>query len=161
VESALMSAILTIDFEAQDVGQFFSDLADRATTGVPDFLGFVGQDMVAAFRANIDAESGGPDFPGWAELSESRVKQREKHGLGGEHPMLKGETGDLYSHFTFAVSGASVSAGLDGEVPYAAVHDLGEGVQPQRANVWIDDPRVDGWIEVLAQLLVEGTPVAA
>jgi len=162
VESALMGAILSIDVESQDVEQFFSDLADRATTGVPDFLGYVGQDMVTAFRANIDAESGGPDNPGWAELSESRVKQREKHGLGGEHPMLKGETGDLYSHFTFTVSGsASVSAGLDGDLVYPAVHDLGEGVMPQRSFVWIDDPRVDGWIEVLAQLLVEGTPVAA
>lgn len=156
-----MGAILTIDVEAADVEQFFVDLADRATNGISGFLGYVGQDMVTKFRGNIDAESGGPDFPGWAALSAGRVKQREKHGLGGAHPMLKGETGDLYSHFTFAVSGSeSVSAGMDGEVPYAAANDLGDGL-PQRANVWVDDPRVDGWVEVLGNLVVDGAPIPA
>jgi hypothetical protein len=38
------------------------------------------------------------------------------------------------------------------------VHDLGEGDMPQRSFVWIDDPLVDGWLEVIAQFLVDGTP---
>jgi hypothetical protein len=156
-----VGAILTTNVEAADVEQYFADFGERATTSVPGFLGYVGQDAVAKYRANIDAESGGPDFPGWAALSKARIAQREKHGLGGSHPMLKGETGDLYSHFTFAVSGSeSVSAGMDGEVPYAATNDLGEGL-PQRANVWVDDPRIDGWVEVLGNLLVDATPVPA
>jgi hypothetical protein len=161
MEGSLMGAILTIDVEAADVEQFFVDLADRATNGIPGFLGYVGQDMVAKFRGNIDQESGGPDFPGWAALSKMRVKQRELHGLGGAHPMLKGETGDLYSHLTFAVSGSeSVSAGMDGEVPYAATNDLGEGL-PQRSFVWVDDPRIDGWVGTLGDLVVDGTPLPA
>jgi hypothetical protein len=156
-----MPAILTIDVESADVEQYFVDFGDRATNGIPGFLGYVGQDAIVKFRANIDAESGGPDFPAWAALSKMRVAQREKHGLGGSHPMLKGETGDLYSHFTFAVSGSeSVSAGMDGAVPYAATNDLGDGL-PQRANVWVDDPRVDGWVEVLMKLLVDAEPVPA
>lgn len=149
-----MAAIFTIEVESTEVEQFFTDLAQRAA-GPSDVLGYIGQDMVAKFRANIDAESGGPDFPGWAALSKGRVKQREAHGLGGSHPMLKGETGDLYSHLTFAMNGSeSVSAGTDGAVAYSAMNDLGEG-SPQRSFIWIDDARVEGWLEVLAQFLVE------
>jgi hypothetical protein len=155
-----MAAILTIEVESTEVEQFFTDLTIRAA-GPQDVLGYIGQDMIAKFRENIDKESGGPDFSGWAALSKARVAQREKHGLGGSHPMLKGETGDLYSHLTFAVSAPeSVSAGTDGAVAYAATNDLGEGL-PQRSFIWLDDARVEGWLEVLAQFLVEATPPPA
>jgi hypothetical protein len=153
-----MAAVLTINVDSADVEDFFTGLASRATDP-QDCLGYVGKDMVAKFRDNIDQESGGPNLPGWADLSKSRVEQRKRHGLGGSHPMLKGETGDLYAHLVSTITGSeSVSAGTDGELVYPAVHDIGEGNMPQRSFIWLDDERVEGWVEVLMQFLLEATP---
>ncbi len=152
-----MGAILSIDVDSAEVEDFFAGVTARAAAP-QEVLGYMGQDMVVKFKANIDAESGGPDFPAWVDLKEATVKERERLGYGGEHPMLQ-RTEDLYSHFAFNVTGPeTVAAGTDGELEYPAVHDLGEGDMPQRSFVWIDDPLVDGWLEVIAQFLVDGTP---
>lgn len=155
-----MGAILTIDVESADVDQFFTDLTQRANS--PEaFLGYVGSDMKANFRANIDAESGGPDFGGpYPPLKPATVAERERLGYGGSHPILK-RTLALYGALTSQVTGPeSVSAGIDGSLPYPAAHDVGDG-QEQRSFVWIDDARVEGWLEILAQNLVEGIPIPA
>ena len=151
-----MGALVTIEVEADEVEDFFAELGTRATAPGP-LLGFIGQDMIRKFQANIVKESGGTDFPAWAPLKPATVAERERLGYGGPHPILQRER-DLFSHLTFAVAGETVEAGLDGSLVYPLFHDLGEG-QAQRAFVWIDDPRVEGWLEVLAQFLVEGTPI--
>lgn len=152
-----MSAILSIEVEAADVADFFVGLEKR-TSSPQDFLRFVGSDLLAKFRANIDAESAGPDLPAWAPLAESTVKERERLGYGGAHPILK-RTLALYSHLTSSITGAeSVSAGTDGSLGYPETHDIGADTMPQRSFVWVDDARVEGWLEVLAQFLVESRP---
>lgn len=151
-----MGAILRVDVESAEVEQFFADLGKRAA-GPEGFLGYVGGDAVRKFRENIDRESGGPDFPAWAQLAASTVKERERLGYGGAHPMLK-RTLDLYGHLIggpATVTGLSVTAGTDGSLVYPEVHDAGEGGQHQRSFIWLDDPTIEGWLEVLAQFLVE------
>jgi phage gpG-like protein len=83
--------------------------------------------LYSAVQDNFEAEGERGDHPGWVELSDARIKQREKKGKG-PRPILEDE-GLVVGSFEPFWDGQE--AGISNNKTYAATHELGD----ERRNI--------------------------
>lgn len=110
-------------------------------TDLSDAWEQVGEDLLGDFADNFATEGGGfGGWSSWAPLAASTVADRERHGYGGEHPILV-RTGELMASTTvrgapgnvFEVGPNSLTVGTND--PKAVFHQFGTRKMPARVIV--------------------------
>lgn len=115
------------------------------------------------FRA-IEARRFRAEGPGWEPLAPSTVRERERKGYGGAHPILR-RTGALQDSFTnpaaphavFRVEPEGFFVGSSD--PVAHFHQTGgsvEGRPPRRALVELSTADEVRWVAILGRYLAHG-----
>lgn len=124
--------MLSWSFQAEgldEIERILFQTKELAERGREEFFRFVGDEfMLASILRNFSAE-GRPDP--WAPLAPSTVKQRERLGVPGPHPILY-RFGDMYSSMgnRVEITPDSIFVGTDSTV--AGYHQAGGVNLPQR-----------------------------
>lgn len=140
----------------------------------------VGYDLEADFMSNMIGEgrlafqatatgrmrAGFGGRGGWAQLAESTVRERERLGYGGAHPILFRE-GNLATALAergaegniFELSPTGISAGTD--LYYAGFHQDGTRKMPARPIVGLTRDRQSNVLRTINEFVIEQVRAAA
>lgn len=124
--------MLSFSFQAEGLDEILRVLdqtKDRAENSREEFFRFVGDEfMLASILRNFSAE--GRPNP-WAQLAPSTVRERERLGVPGPHPILY-RFGDMYAAMgnQVEITPDSIFVGTDSAI--AGYHQMGGPNLPQR-----------------------------
>lgn len=154
-------------------GDTFTPELDRIVAQAADLMpafGVIYATFLATQRSRFEREG-----PGWSQLAESTVRQRERLGIGGAHPILdrtgasyrgreggglKGSLTDPgHEHAVYEPGIDELFMGTDD--PVAEFHQKGTDRMPARTLVEVDEGDAVMWAGILSEHLFGGPGLSA
>lgn len=118
----------------------------------------IGDSLARAERRQFKSE-GNYGSAGWAPLAPRTVRERQRLGYGGEHPILV-RTGDLRDSLTVRPFGVDVVetqfAVFGSGVDYGLFHQQGGDNLPQRRPIELPETLRRRWVKILQRWIMTG-----